>query len=1521
MKKTCKSLLAAVCALSMLLSAQGIWVFADEYQEELIVDEEVIESEDLKASENPNSSGEVESLVNNNDELEVAEELVGESVTGDNMYSRDEGEIEAFEDLENNGTYTTNADSEVDITEGKASGTCGQEAKWHLSDDGTLTIYGKGEMNWDGSNAPWSSYRLDIKKVNVLSGITNIANRAFYECYSLKNATIPDTVTVIGSNAFFGCIGLIDVYLDENITEIKANAFSNCTSLREISLPSNLTTLEQGAFYKCTSLRSVTIPGSVSKIGNSAFDSCSVMNKVVVSEGVTEIEFAAFYKCSNLDSVTLPASIKWMGPSVFWGCSKLKTAGPNGSDANIEYGWTTEFPKEAFYGCDGLEEIELPASLISIPESAFATCSSLKSIIIPQSVVSVGKYAFQQCGALTNISFSENVKSIGTSAFANCTGLTAITLPNTSISFGDKTFAGCTGIKAITIPDNMKSLGSQMFEGCSGLENVQLSEQITSLPYALFNDCTNLKSIEISGSVTSLNSKVFAGCSNLVAVSIPLSVTTIGKDAYAGCEKLADVHYSGVQKLWENINISEGNDYLLNANIYYEPCKDIRNCDISLSETQFIYDGEEKEPAVTVKFQGKMIKKGTDYSVTYENNKNAGTAKLVIEGTGVYTGIAERSFTITRAPQTVFAEPLTYELPVNEATPITKTGFGYVEYISSDESIATIDRSFGGMVVGHKKGTVTINVSFSGGTNYMPASTSFTMNIVDVYEVDSDLCGEEAIWTYYNNGVVRITGKGQVTLVRRQSGGYNWNKYNEIDFYFPQNESNYKTVNLVIIEDGITSIDEYTFAVRDTSGRGYMSDSPEEVIISDTVESIGNYAFYRCDKLKDIEFGSGLSNLGNYVLTYCTALEHIKVSENNDYFKTVDGILYNKEMTTLYKVPANCGIKSYEVPEGVVTLKKDSIGDVKTLTKINIPSSVKVVEDYAFDGCTGLTDVYYAGSKSQWSAINIGSSNLPFTNATIHFAVEEIDLSKCTIKLSETTYTYNGSARKPKVTVQNGSTTLTAGKDYTVSYTDNTNAGTATVKVEGSGKYIGELSVTFIIEKAMPKLTFASNSVNKTTLDAAFTNKLTKTTDGTVSFKSSNTKVATVSSTSGKVTIKGEGTATITATSAEGMNYKSGSAKYTLTVVDGRTDVSELTISLSETCYIYDGKVKEPTVTVKNGSTTLTVGTDYTVGYADNTNAGTATVKVEGAGNYKGERSVTFTIAKADPKLTFASSNVNKTTLDAAFTNKLTKSTDGAVTFKSSNTKVATISSTSGKVTIRGEGSVAITATASEGKNYKAGSAKYTLNVEAPVPTPTPKPTATPIPTPKPTATPKPTVSGFSDVQDPTHAFYNAIYWAADAGITKGYPDGTFGIDRSCTRGEMIMFLWRYAGKPAAKAVTKSPFSDVPKTHSFYNAILWGSQKGITKGYPDGTFGINRNVSRGECMMFLWRLRGKPAPKAVSVSPFKDVPKTHAFYNAILWGAQKKITNGYTSGPKKGTFGINENCTRGAIVTFLYRAR
>ena len=488
---------------------------------------------------------------------------------------------------------------------------------------------------------------------------------------------------------------------------------------------------------------------------------------------------------------------------------------------------------------------------------------------------------------------------------------------------------------------------------------------------------------------------------------------------------------------------------------------------------------------------------------------------------------------------------------------------------------------------------------------------------------------------------------------------------------------------------------------------------------------------------------------------------------------------------------------------------------------------------------------------------------------------------------------YTGTAQTQSPTVELGGKTLASGTDYTLSYANNTNAGSATVTITGKNNYTGTITKTFTIAKAAPSLKFASTSLSKKTGDAAFTNALTKTTDGAVTFKSSNTAVATVNSASGKVTIKGAGTATITATAAEGTNYKSGNASYTLTVNASKTDISGCTVTLSATSYAYNGKARKPSVTVTNGSATLVTDTNYTVSYTNNTNAGTATVTITGKGDYTGTASKTFTINKAAAKLTFANTNVAKTTKDAAFTNALTKTTDGTVTFKSSNTGVATINNTSGLVTIKGAGTATITATASAGTNYKAGSTSYTLTVTALSP------------------------AGFSDVQDPSHPYYKAIYWAAEAGITKGYPDGTFGINRACTRSEAVMFLWRLAGKPAPVDALSSPFKDVPKSHAHYKAILWAAQKGITKGYSDGTFGINKTCTRGQIMTFIWRFKGQPAPKAAAKSPFSDVPKNHAYYKAILWGSQNKITNGFSD----GTFGINKNCTRGQIVTFLYRAK
>ena len=134
------------------------------------------------------------------------------------------------------------------------------------------------------------------------------------------------------------------------------------------------------------------------------------------------------------------------------------------------------------------------------------------------------------------------------------------------------------------------------------------------------------------------------------------------------------------------------------------------------------------------------------------------------------------------------------------------------------------------------------------------------------------------------------------------------------------------------------------------------------------------------------------------------------------------------------------------------------------------------------------------------------------------------------------------------------------------------------------------------------------------------------------------------------------------------------------------------------------------------------------------------------------------------------------------------------------------------------------------------------------------------------------------------------------AGYT-GTKYGLFGINDDITRGQVMMFLWRAAGKPAPEKDTQT-FRDVPTSNNFYEAIQWGVEQGITGGYTGknaGYFGPNDNCTRGQIAMFLWRFAGKPKPAAGGKN-FSDVPKSNNFYTAVMWASGAKVTAGYSDG-------------------------
>ena len=162
--------------------------------------------------------------------------------------------------------------------------------------------------------------------------------------------------------------------------------------------------------------------------------------------------------------------------------------------------------------------------------------------------------------------------------------------------------------------------------------------------------------------------------------------------------------------------------------------------------------------------------------------------------------------------------------------------------------------------------------------------------------------------------------------------------------------------------------------------------------------------------------------------------------------------------------------------------------------------------------------------------------------------------------------------------------------------------------------------------------------------------------------------------------------------------------------------------------------------------------------------------------------------------------------------------------------------------------------------------------------------------------------------------FYEPVFWAVYEEITAGTDATHFSPKWNCTRGEVVTFLWRAAGKPEPTS-TKNPFTDVKETAFYYKAVLWAVENGITSGTGGKTFSPTRECTRSEVVTFLWRAAGQSEPTTTK-NPFKDVQKSDFFYKPVLWAVEQRITNG-TSGT---TFSPKKSCTRSEVVTFLYRA-
>ena len=451
---------------------------------------------------------------------------------------------------------------------GVFTGKCGDNLTWKIDNNEVLTISGTGRIpdyndpSSGGNNtAPWYGYAYQIKKVVLGSGVQNIGNDAFADCYGMTDITIPDGVTSIGDSAFDGCSALTEISIPSTVSSIGDSAFYGCSALTEISIPGTVSSIGDSVFSGCSALTEISIPDTVSSIGDSAFSGCSALTEisipstvssigsyafsgcalreVEIPQGITSIQTRTFQYCTQLTKITIPDSVTSVEICAFDNCPVLKTVYYGGTEAQWEgmhvdnYAgnnsalldatlyFEMQYQRIAAGNCggnlrwslmeDGVLKITGSGAMPDYSSASDAPWyrygSRIKEVRVGANVTKIGENAFRRTGVQKVVFCAKETGStdaplvLGDYCFAYCDSLNEIQFGNRVIVPGDSVFVSCSGLTGVTVPGTVKLDKSFNGEGCG---------------YGMFSQCPNLTKATVECSY--VGPYFFEGCYKLTEV-------------------------------------------------------------------------------------------------------------------------------------------------------------------------------------------------------------------------------------------------------------------------------------------------------------------------------------------------------------------------------------------------------------------------------------------------------------------------------------------------------------------------------------------------------------------------------------------------------------------------------------------------------------------------------------------------------------------------------------------------------------------------------------------------------------------------------------------------------------------------------------------------------------------------------------------------------------------------------------------------------------------------------------------
>ena len=886
------------------------------------------------------------------------------------------------------------------------------DAPWHGSASSILTIEIEDGVQSIGRYA--FDDCISLTSIDIPNSIKSIGPNSFMNCGSLESVTIPDGVESIGEFAFNYCTNLTSVSIPSSVTSIGMGAFSWCNSLTDVTIADGVQDIGVGAFLGCAKLSGIVIPSSVTSIGKEAFYDCTGLESVDIPNSVRSISYMAFENCTSLKSVTLPDSVESIDERAFKDCTSLKSITiPDGVQSIGKY---------AFVNCEGLENVVIPGSVASLSYGVFGNCTSLKSLTIPEGVKSIDECAFDGCYDIESVNLPTSLTSIGDYAFYCCSSISAVNYAGTTEQWDEVTVGigntylvggkvhcidgdvyphgtcgdGVTwelkdGVLTISGTGEMEYTGA-WYEYKDNVEKVVIGSGVTGVNTDAFTTCWYLSEFSVDAdneSYCSIDGVIFTKDKTELLIypknkaareyAIPDGVTSVREYAFRNCNNL--------RKVTIPASITDVSIYTF--------------LDVASITDILVDEGNTELSSI----DGVLFNKGKTILLAYPNGRTALSYRvpdgvLEIGNTAFWENMYLNSITLPDGLTTIGEKAFinstdlrSVTIPASVST-IKLAAFCYCENLNIVNYGGTIQQWKAIDIEEHNDPLMTTLIHCADGDVPLKGT-----------------CGEDVTWTFAE-GLLTISGTGRMddfvtSPWQRISSEIQTIVIDDGITYIGENAFEFcRNVESISLPDGLESIGGFAFthcsgiesitipesvqSVGDGAFQGCTS--LKSFVFPDSVTYIGNSSFYGCDGLESITLPKSDATIGEAAFNYCTSLKTVEipesiyfegnifgwctnlaainVDENNPNYCSVDGVVFDKDMTTLLIYPSGRQTEEYAVPNGVTTIRTEAFFVCEHIKSVTIPETVQEIETQAFSGCENLVSIIVDGNNETYSSVD-----------------------------------------------------------------------------------------------------------------------------------------------------------------------------------------------------------------------------------------------------------------------------------------------------------------------------------------------------------------------------------------------------------------------------------------------------------------------------------------------------------------------------------------------------------------------